>query len=80
MEGLGAVLHGGVGDDDADAFDIELGVAESLEEAHPCLRDQRQQQGVVEVAAVVDVANVERDVGFEDKALGQFDFDAGHDG
>jgi hypothetical protein len=60
---LGPVLQRGVGNDDAESLDIEFAVAERLEEAQPGLGHHRQQQRVVEVPAVVHVADVERDLG-----------------
>jgi hypothetical protein len=40
VEGFGLVLHGGVRHDDADAFHVQFGVAEGLEETHPRLGHQ----------------------------------------
>jgi hypothetical protein len=53
---LGPVLHGDVGDDNAQSFDIEFGVAERLEKSQPRLGHHRQQKRVVEVPSVVHVA------------------------
>ncbi|KAF1853403.1 hypothetical protein Lal_00039377 [Lupinus albus] len=78
VEGFGLVLQGRVHHHDAHAFHVQLGVAEGLEEAHPGFRHQGQQQGVVQVAAVIDVADVEGNLGGKGKAFGQFDLDAGH--
>ena len=57
MECFGFVLHGGIRDDDADAFHVQLGVTEGLEKrTRP--GEQADQACVVEVVAVVDVADV----------------------
>jgi len=71
-------LQRGIGDDDADAFDIHFGVAERLEKAHARLRHHAQQQRIVEMAAVIHVARVKRNVGREREMLGKRNVNAGH--
>ena len=63
VECLGTVLQCGIGDDNANTPHIQFGIAERLEKAGARLRHHAQQLRVVEMAAVIHVAQVQRDVG-----------------
>ena len=74
--GCSNVLY--VGDDDTDAFDIQFRIAQGAEVAHARLGNQRNELCVVEMVAVIDVADVDGDFGREGEGIGQVDLDAGH--
>ena len=59
MESFRFVLRGDIGDDNAATFNVELGIAQSLEETDAGLGNQRDQRRIVEVIAVVDVIDVD---------------------
>jgi hypothetical protein len=51
-------------------FDIEFAIAKRLEKACSCFGHHRQQRGVVEVAGIVHVTEIERNLGRKGKILG----------
>lgn len=70
LEGFGLVLDGGIGKDDAHAFHVPFVITQRLEEAGSGFRDEGEQLGVVEMAAVVDMALIDADLGGKGKSVG----------
>jgi len=80
VESLGLVLRNDVPHHDGQALDPGLAVAQGLEEAHARLGHQGEQLGVVQMPALVDVADVDLQLGGKAEVRGKVKDDAGHGG
>ena len=80
MEAFGLVLRHDVAHYDGQAAHIGLGVAQRLEETHACFGHQGEQLRVVQMPALVHVADVDLQLGGKAEVRGEVKDDAGHGG
>ncbi|MPM09705.1 hypothetical protein SDC9_56027 [bioreactor metagenome] len=78
VEAPGFILGHDVTNDKAHVRQCGLGKADFLKEAQPRLGDQAEQLRVVQVPALIHVADVDLHLGAEGEVIGQFKDDAGH--
>ena len=76
MKGLGAVLHGGIGHNQAGAEGIGFTAAVCSEKAQTGFVGDAQNGIVGEVVTIIEVADFYRDAGYKTEVLGQVDLDA----
>ena len=78
MEALGLVLGHDVSNHDGQPLDTGFAIAQGLEEAHAGFGHQREQLRIVQMPALVDMADIDLDFGGKRELLWQLELDAGH--